>query len=100
MILPIDKTLIPYQFEVELNGAIYTIEVHYNASYDFFTLDLYKGQQVLRYGEKIMYGQPLFVSVDESLPVITPLDLAGNEDRVTYDNLGETVFLYVGETNG
>lgn len=97
MILPIDKDLIPYQFETEFNGFLYTFEVHYNSEYDFFTIDLYRNDDdVIIYGEKLVYGQELFKSLnDDTLPRLMPLDPSGKETEITFDNLSETVFLQV-----
>ena len=99
MILPIDKERVPYQFEIELDGEIFTFEVHYNGENDFFTIDLYKDDEVVVYGEKIIYGRQLFKSIaDLRLPKtpIIPLDPSGQAKRVGYSELGETVFLYIG----
>lgn len=103
MIIPIDKGNVPYQFEIELEGDVFVFEVHYNAQADFFTLDLHREDETLVLGEKLVYSTPLFAAyADERFPAvtITPYDRAGNENRVTYDNLGETVFLYVGDRDG
>src|SRR5690625_5211456 len=96
MILPIQKELIPYRFEYEHNGFIFTFEVHYNAEQGFYTTDLYRNDEVIIYGEKIVYGQQLFKSLnDETLPRLIPLDPSEKENKVTYNNLSETVFLQV-----
>lgn len=101
MIIPIQKENIPYRFEVELDD-VFEFEINYNSEYDFFTLDLYKEGETLILGEKVVYNVPLFTNYsDERFPqvTITPTDKAGNEDRVTYENLGNTVFLFVGDPN-
>ncbi|MDF2657758.1 MAG: hypothetical protein K0Q94_549 [Paenibacillus sp.] len=98
MYMPINKNQVPYRFEITLGAELFTFEVRYNADFDFLTLDCYKGGQVLVYGEKIVYGVPLFVDVlDQRFPVlqIVPLDKAGAESRVGYENIEETVFLQV-----
>jgi hypothetical protein len=98
MYIPINKNQVPYRFEIALGVELFTIEVRYNADFDFFTLDCFKGSEVLVYGEKIVYGVPLFVDVlDQRFPVlqIVPIDNAGAEERVGYDNIGQTVFLQV-----
>lgn len=93
-IVPIDKGAIPYRFDMGLNGVTWTFEMRYNSEHDFFTVDLYRGEESITVGEKIVYGQPLFA--DELSGVrIMPLDLSGNTDRVGWDELGETVFLYL-----
>ena len=102
MIIPINKDNIPYRFEIELAGDVFIFEIHYNAEYDFFTVDLYRDEEVLAYGEKLVYGSPLFGAyADGRFPqvTITPRDKAENETKVTYQNLEETVFLFVGETD-
>ena len=102
MIIPIDKDNIPYQFEIELAGDVFIFEIHYNAEYDFFTVDLYRDEEVLAYGEKLAYGSPLFRTyADERFPkeTIIPRDKAGVETAVTYQNLGETVFLFVSDSD-
>ncbi|WP_088005600.1 phage baseplate plug family protein [Indiicoccus explosivorum] len=96
--LPIEKENIPYRFDIALPIEIYTFEVRYNETYDFFTIDLFKGDETLVLGEKIVYGVPLFRDVYDRrfpAPTIVPLDESGNEQHVTYKNLGETVFLVV-----
>jgi hypothetical protein len=98
MILPIDKRSIPYRFEIELQGELFTFEAHYNQSFDYFTLDLHKDNKALVYGEKLVLDRPLFDGlVNKELPKLTiiPKDRAGMETRITYENLSETVFLYV-----
>jgi hypothetical protein len=99
--VPIDKESIPYRFDIPLAGEIFTLEVHYNATNDFFTVDIEKNGTVLVYGEKLTYGNPLFSSLtDKRLPkvLMTPYDVARRETRVSYENLGESVFLFVGES--
>lgn len=103
MIIPIAKENIPYQFEIELVGAVFVFEVHYNTQHDFFTVDLHRDGDALALGEKLVYGAPLFEAyADDRFPVVllTPYDKADNETRVTYENFGETVFLYVGDGDG
>lgn len=102
MIVPIIKENIPYRFEVELAREIFTFEVHYNSEHDFLTVDLEKNGEVLVYGSKLVYGEPLFPSEGAAgFPrvLLVPKDKAGKEDRVSYENLGETVFLFVGDVN-
>lgn len=96
--IEIEKENIPYRFEIELGIEIFEFEIRYNDTYDFFTIDLYKDGEALVYGEKIVYGVPLFSDIyDERFPAptIIPLDPAGLESCVTFENLNETVFLMV-----
>lgn len=99
--IDIDKTEIPYSFEIELAGELFEFEINYNASFDFFTVDLFKNDGVLVVGEKLIINQPLFKNrVHNDLPKvqIIPLDRAQKETRITYDNLNETVFLFIIES--
>lgn len=100
MYVPIQKDQTPYRFEILLGAEPFEIEVRYNADFDFFTIDLSKDGEALVYGEKLVYGVPLFVDVfDQQFPVLqlVPKDDAGLETRVGYSTLGETVFLQVVE---
>lgn len=96
--IDIEKELIPYQFEIGLMGDSYEFHVYYNKTYDFFTVDLYHNDKVIVLGEKLVYGQPLFTTAKhKAIPntVIVPFDIAGSVDTITYDNLGEQVFLFL-----
>lgn len=96
MIIPIEKDLIPYKFDIDLGGILFGFEVHYNPEGAFFTVDLSVGDEVLVYGEKLSYGQVMFETLtDERVPKIIPTDPSGKENEVTFDNLSETVFLKV-----
>lgn len=98
MVIPIEKDEIPYSFEMDFGEDTFTFEIHYNAEYDFFTIDLYRDDELLVAGEKVVYGVPLFSLYPDLFPAtIVPLDVTGQAQRVTYENLGETVFLYVQE---
>lgn len=96
--IDIDKDLIPYRFDITLGGFVYFMEFRYNRSQGIFTVNLLdEEEEVLVYGEPLVYGQPLFADyADIRFPVsqLVPLDVSGVENRVTWDNLGKTVFLY------
>ncbi|EFV74426.1 hypothetical protein HMPREF1013_05306 [Bacillus sp. 2_A_57_CT2] len=94
----IEKPLIPYRFEIELGAEIFELEIRYNEIGDYFTIDLIKDGEVLAYGEKIVYGEPLFSEIFDTRfpgPLIIPIDESGQETRVGYENLNVTVFLAV-----
>lgn len=100
--IDIDKNEIPYAFEIDLADEVFEIEVNYNYAHDFFTIDLFKNGGSLVVGEKLILNRPLFRNrIDIQLPKvqIIPLDRANSATRITYENLNETVFLYVGETD-
>ncbi|NQX67985.1 hypothetical protein HQN90_17830 [Paenibacillus alba] len=92
--------MIPYKFEISLAEELFEIEVHYVTDFDFFTIDLFKNKESLVYGEKIVYGVPLFNDVaDSRFPKvqIVPLDDSGRETELNWSTLSETVFLNVYE---
>lgn len=95
--LPIDKDLMPYEVEYELGSEDFSFHYHYNETYDFFTVDLYKNGELVVAGEKLVYGNPLFESTYDPrthpAPTIIPLDPAGHENTVNWNNLNNTVFL-------
>lgn len=96
--IEIEKENIPYRFEIELGAEVFEFEIRYNDIGDYFTIDLYKDGEVLVYGEKIVYGVPLFSDYYNKsfpAPTIIPSDESGNESQVTFDNLNVTVFLRV-----
>ena len=98
--IEINKDLIPYSFDISLADEIFTIEVNYNRIGDFFTLALYKDNELICAGEKIVYGVPLWKDVFQhgKYPALDIIPKAANiEDitAVTYANLNDTVFLFV-----
>lgn len=102
MIIDINKALCPYQFDIQLDGTTYTMEVRYNNEFDYFTVDLSIGETIIINGEKILYGKELFSSHKHlNVPSdIVVFDASDEQARAGYDQLGETVFLYMmGEYN-
>lgn len=101
--IAIEKDLIPYRFDIAIGGKTFTFEIHYNAEHDFFTVDLYRNEQLIAAGIKVVYGRPLFWGLEyldvPQVPII-PLDLSGQADRVSWDNLNETVFLWLVKDDG
>lgn len=103
----ITKEMIPYTFNILLADELFTITVNYNEKHDLFTVALEKDEEVICYGEPIVYGMPLFKDIYEAgeYPAIEiiPIDESGEQNSVTFDNLNETVFLTVdnyGEDGG
>lgn len=98
----INKGLIPYTFQILLADVWYEIQVNYNVSYDIFTLAIIKDEEILTAGEPLVYGVHLFCDIQTAdFPpiIIVPCDEAGNCNIITYDNLGETVFLSIFDTD-
>src|SRR5574339_810841 len=99
--MEIDKTAIPYQFDMDIAEEEFTFAIDYNKRFDFFTMDLYKGEELIVKGEKLIYGRALFGAYpDESkipqYPII-PFDEADQEKRVGWDQLENSVFLFIGD---
>lgn len=96
--IEIKKELLPYRFNILLADQWFELYVSYNKSADIFTIALYK-DDVLITTEPLVLEVPLFQDVlqPQRFPAvkIVPHDSNGLSDKVTYDNLGETVFLTI-----
>ena len=97
--LLIEKTQIPCEFTILLEAEEFTLTVDYNKSHDLFTVGLKKDDETLCVAEPVIYGVPLWQDVHQvhkyPAPVIIPLDESGQENKVTWDNFGVTVFLTI-----
>ena len=95
----VKKDQIPYGFNIALGNEKFNMRFAYNRQADLFTVSLYRDGVVLCYAEPLIYGVPRFQEVYEAgkFPVldIVPLDESGQENNVTWDNFGETVFLTI-----
>lgn len=101
--IDIDKSNIPYKFDMSINSKTYTFFINYSAEYDYFTVDLYRNDTLIVAGEKIVYGRALFLScqhLDVPKAPILPYDISGREAKVTWDNFNETVFLWLVSEDG
>ncbi|MDE3837940.1 hypothetical protein C0966_00765 [Bacillus methanolicus] len=98
----IDKENLPEQFEIDLANETYVLEFNYNKTYDFFTVDLYDiNMNPIVLGEKLVINIPLWSNITDSrlpAPSLVPMDESGKAERITYDNFGETVFLFIDDT--
>lgn len=101
--IEINKLLAPYQFDIMLSGKTYTIDIKYNILFDFFTASLSLGDKILVENDKLVLGEFLFdqgEDKDHNLNPDFPEEIlyVGSQDssinRVSWDNLGSTVFLY------
>lgn len=96
--IEIDKSLIPYEFNIVLGGEEYNLRIDYNNTGRFFTVGLSKNGVTLCSGEPIIYGRVLFGDVrNAKFPGIdiVPYDSSGSYNAVTKDNLGEGVLLVI-----
>lgn len=94
----INKTLIPYTFNIVLGAEEFSFRVDYNNLGGFFTVGLSKSGKTLCSGEPIMYGKPLFSDIrNTEFPAvdIVPYDPSGDYNAVTRENLCEGVLLVI-----
>ena len=108
-IIEINKDLIPYEFDIVLADETFKIGINFNETAELFTADLSKldeesgeYEEVCK-GEPIVYGKKLWedVYITDKYPAvdIVPLDESGENNAVTFDNLNETVFLCIDNTD-
>ena len=108
-IIEINKDLIPYEFDIVLADETFKIGINFNETAELFTVDLSKlNEESGEYeeickGEPIVYGKKLWedVYITDRYPAvdIVPLDESGENNAVTFDNLNETVFLCIDNTD-
>lgn len=102
-LIPVDKGNIPEYFTITLGTETFILSFAYNETSDFFTVSLLKPSELgeneeMIMGEKLVLNKPLwsdFTNLDLPAPQLIPLDLSGQENRITWDNFGVTVFLYI-----
>ena len=98
-LLPIFKDHVPYEAQYRLGNATYKLIFNYNYYGDYFTVDLHRGADILRTGEKVVFGKPLFSSflADPRFPtvVIVPADLSLNTKRAGWDEMSDSVYMYL-----
>lgn len=98
-VLEIKKDILPYECTIQLAGEIFGLRFNHNATADLFTVDLYRNGELVCAGEPIVYGKPLWSDVYQAriFPAldITPTDPSGENNAVTYDNMGRTVLLVI-----
>ena len=97
-VIEINKSLIPYDFNISLGGYLFNFRVDYNTTGNFFTLELKKNVETLCAGEPLIYGKKLFDDVKKpNFPsvVIIPYDPSSRYNRITYENLCDGVYLAI-----
>lgn len=97
--IPINKDSLPEQFEIDLANETFIMEVNYNQSHDFFTIDLYDmNRNVIVLGEKLVLDIPLWNDLtDKRLPApsLVVSDESGRTKKITFDNFMVTTFIYI-----
>lgn len=95
--LKFDKKKLPVDFSLNIDGVKYNFTLRYNKARDSLYLDLWLDEDTV-ISEKITYGMPLFTSLtDYRKPNATFMayDISNDTEKVTYQNLNDSVFLYV-----
>ena len=106
--IDINKSELPERFEIDLADETFLLQFNYNETGDFFTVDLYgigdeEDAFPIVYGEKLVLGRPLWENItsdDIPAPTLMPLDIGMEADRITFENLGVSVFLYIVDGDG
>lgn len=102
--IPVHLEKIPYSFLIKLDDLTFKFTFKYNETGDFYTVDLETlDGEALAYGDALRYGRPLFGPVEDErfpLPVIIPVCPSGEESRITSENFGKTVKLYLYPRSG
>lgn len=94
--IEINKSLIPYTFDIVLGAEQFTFRVDYNNVGEFFTIELSKNGETICSGEPIIYGKKLFSDIwNNKFPAIDiiPIDPSKEYNAVTFDNLCAGVIL-------
>ncbi|MCM3598719.1 hypothetical protein M4D55_23450 [Metabacillus idriensis] len=101
--IEIDKFNLPEAFEIDLAEETFTLTFKYNETADSFTVDLEKLDEsgnlyTLVKGEKLILNKYLwsdFMNNGFPAPALIPLDESKTENRISWENLSEKVFLYI-----
>ncbi|QBO37285.1 hypothetical protein EQG49_12850 [Periweissella cryptocerci] len=97
--IPIDKDNLPERFEFDFGEETFIFEFKFNERMGYFTASVFdEDEDAIVVGEKLIYGEPLWNDLNnELLPIVSivPFDESGNETEITFDNFGETVFLFI-----
>lgn len=94
--IDINKDLVPYAFNILLADEWFELYIGHNKTADLFTVTLYKEDELIC-TEPVIMGVPLFRDIYQpgKFPAIEIVPRGANELAVTFENLGETVFLTV-----
>ncbi|OAH53903.1 hypothetical protein AWH48_11585 [Domibacillus aminovorans] len=94
--LPIEKDMIPEEFQIELGAERFVMGINYNEDHDFFTVDLYdQDREPIVLGEQLRLNKPLWSDLSDSRLPAPTLIPTGQEEKITYDNFMVTTFLIV-----
>ncbi len=102
--MDIDKSNIPYRFQMDLKSKTLGFEIRYNTVFDYFTMNVFdKEWNVLASGKKLVIGVNVLSAIyDEAVPEgieIIPYDLSATVDRITWENFTQSVKIYILEVS-
>jgi len=94
--IEINKDLVPYQFNILLSDEWFELYIGYNKTADLFTVSLYKDDALIC-TEPLILGVPLFQDIYQpgQFPAITLVPYGPTEKAITFENMGESVFLTI-----
>jgi hypothetical protein len=94
--IEINKELVPYQFHILLAGEWFELYINYNKTADLFTVTVYKDDELIC-TEPLILGTPMFRDIyqPKKFPAVTLVPYSKTEKALTFENLGETVFLTI-----
>ena len=102
-IIEINKELIPYSFNILLAEEWFELFIDYNKTADLFTVALYRDGDLVS-SAPLVLNEPVFGDVFQpgEFPAveIVPQDASGTVTAITWDNLGEYVFLTIDNEEG
>lgn len=97
-VIEINKELVPYSFNILLADEWFEIYISYNKTADMFTATIYRDDELISSAPMVL-NEPLFRDVYQptSFPSVelVPFDQSETAKAVSWENLGNTVFLTI-----
>ena len=96
--IEINKELVPYQFNILLADEWFELYINYNKTADLFTVTVYKNDELIC-TEPLILGATMFKDIyqPKKFPAVTLVPYGPTERALTFENLGETVFLTIAD---
>lgn len=105
--LPLTAAEVPIEKDFTIGDSTYAWLFRYNETFDFYTLEIRDEDDVILYTTKLTYASDIVNAVVEGLnisKVIVPINileltqtLALQDQRVSKESLGKTIFLLIGK---
>lgn len=104
--LPVTADEVPIEKDFTIGDSTYSWLFKYNETFDFYSLEIIDEDDVIVYTTKLTYGSDIVNAVVEGLRIsriVVPFnileltqDIALQNQRVSKESLGRTVFLLLG----